>query len=553
MLMRFGTIVRLFHTVRYLKPVQIFGRVAFQIRKPRVEIRPAPSLRPVHEAWVVCAWRDVCLKSPATFSFLNEIHVLQSDQDWNNPAWDKLWLYNLHYFDDLSAFDSQTRTTLHQGLIERWISENPAPLGNGWEPYPLSLRIVNWIKWSLAGNELEAQWRDSLALQLRFLSQRLEWHLLGNHLLANAKALVFGGLFFSGHEAEKWLTKGLEILLEQLPEQILVDGGHFERSPMYHAIILEDLLDLINLAQSYGVKDAGSTLLLLRYQDWLGLVPRMLGWLHDMTHPDGDIGFFNDAAFGIAPSATDLADYAVKLSLSILTDKQEGPVVAHTASGYVRLEKGTAVCLLDVAPVGPNYLPGHAHADTLSFELSVFGQRVVVNSGTSCYGAGTQRQYERSTAAHSTVQIDGDDSSEVWGGFRVARRARPHGLEILEDGNVVQVSCAHDGYRRLPGNPTHSRQWRFDGESLEIMDSIGGKFGDAVARFHLHPDVMIHADGNQGQLRLAGGEILIWQVIEGKAEVTDSTWQPEFGRSIPSRCLDVWFKGPAVRIRFSWG
>ena len=85
------------------------------------------------------------------------------------------------------------------------------------------------------------------------------------------------------------------------------------------------------------------------------------------------------------------------------------------------------MALLDVAPVGPDYLPGHAHADTLSFELSLFGQRVLVNSGTSQYEAGPERSRQRGTAAHNTVIVDGHDSSEVWAGFRVARRASSRG------------------------------------------------------------------------------------------------------------------------------
>ena len=84
-------------------------------------------------------------------------------------------------------------------------------------------------------------------MQVRFLRKRLEIHLLGNHLFANAKALVFAGLYFTGNEADEWLGKGLAILEREVPEQVLRDGGHFERSPMHHGIILEDLLDLLNV------------------------------------------------------------------------------------------------------------------------------------------------------------------------------------------------------------------------------------------------------------------------------------------------------------------
>ena len=187
----------------------------------------------------------------ATFRLLNHIGDITDAESWNDARHDKLWLYNLHYFDDLNAKNSERRSNWHRDLVARWILENRPGRGSGWEPYPLSRRIVNWIKWALVGNPLEAQWRHSLAVQVRYLRRRLEWHLLGNHLLANANALVAAGLFFEGPEADEWRTAGLAILSRQLPEQILPDGGHFELSPMYHAIVLEDLLDLINMAGIY--------------------------------------------------------------------------------------------------------------------------------------------------------------------------------------------------------------------------------------------------------------------------------------------------------------
>ena len=124
------------------------------------------------------------LFSPYSFKFLNVKHELKSLNDWNNPAWDKLWLYNLHYFDDLNADDAALRKDWHYALLDRWTDENPPPIGNGWEPYPTSLRIVNWVKWHLTGYALNEVCQHSLAVQIRFLYKRLEYHLLGNHLFA---------------------------------------------------------------------------------------------------------------------------------------------------------------------------------------------------------------------------------------------------------------------------------------------------------------------------------------------------------------------------------
>ena len=210
--------------------------------------------------------------------------------------------------------------------------ENPPAAGNGWEPYPASLRIVNWIAWALAGNDLGPAALQSLAAQVRILGATLEYHLLGNHLLANAKALVFAGCFFSGDEADGWLRTGLDLLDAELAEQILDDGGHFELSPMYHAIILEDVLDLIQLGRivSGAARREG--------QAWRALAARMLAWLDAMTHPDGEIGFFNDAAFGIARTHAELAEYGARLGVA--PPARPSRLRRLAASGYARLQSG---------------------------------------------------------------------------------------------------------------------------------------------------------------------------------------------------------------------
>ena len=114
------------------------------------------------------------------------------------------------------------------------------------------MRIVNWIKWCLNGQKLAPSQLDSLATQVQALAEQLEYHLLANHLLANAKALVFAGAFFHGPAGRPLAAAGPPDLPQQMAEQILADGGHFELSPMYHSIILEDLLDVLNLANAYA-------------------------------------------------------------------------------------------------------------------------------------------------------------------------------------------------------------------------------------------------------------------------------------------------------------
>ncbi|MDY6867270.1 MAG: heparinase, partial [Chloroflexota bacterium] len=177
--------MRWLRTVRYLRPVQIIGRLWIKAYRPRPDLSPAPGLRALSGQWYEPVQKRPTLLQPWRFRFLNVEHDLAGPADWNNPARDTLWLYNLHYFDDLNAESAATRVEWHRELLSRWVAENPPTRGVGWAPYPTSLRIVNWIKWSLAGNTLPDECRHSLAVQTRWLKRRLEYHLLGNHLFAN--------------------------------------------------------------------------------------------------------------------------------------------------------------------------------------------------------------------------------------------------------------------------------------------------------------------------------------------------------------------------------
>ena len=539
-------LARYWHTLRYLRPVQFYGRAWFRLNKPQLNLAEAPALRTMADVWVSPVRRRQSLFESFRFRFLNEDHTL-AEIGWDSPHIEKLWRYNLHYFDDLNAEGSEFRSDWHTGLLARWVLENPPAKGTGWEPYPTSLRIVNWIKWALSGNTLPPDCLHSLAIQARWLSQRMEIHLLGNHLFANSKALVFAGLFFKGEEAERWLEKGLRYLAREIPEQILADGGQFERSTMYHALALEDMLDLCNLTKAFQ-----TTVPTARVASWFEVVGQMRHWLAAMCHPDGEVSFFNDSAIGISPPPAELEAYARRLDFPALPKMPDG--VTHLAgSGYIRIQRGQMVALLDVAPVGPDYLPGHAHADTLSFELSLFGQRVFVNSGTSCYGNSAERLRQRGTAAHNTVVVDGRNSSEVWGGFRVARRARPVDLTIDETDGTAIVSCAHDGFEKLK----HTRKWKFGGNELVVEDSVSGRFSQAEARFHLHPSVKIDEkslNGNGGAvvLQLADGQKIRFSVESGVLRMVAASWHPEFGRSDPNYCLSAHFHGSLLCTSIRW-
>ena len=535
-----------------MKPIQLFGRIWFKCYHPKPDLKPAPNISNPTGNWVAPARRLPSITKDNKFRFLNVDGNL-AEIGWNGPQREKLWRYNQHYFDDLNSINSDERKEWHKQLIQDWINCNPPGFGIGWEPYPVSLRIVNLVKWALRKNNLSSNAKHSLAIQLRWLNKRLEYHLLGNHLFANAKALVFGGLFFKGKEADKWLIKGLRILNNEMQEQILPEGGHFELSTMYHALAFEDLLDLINVTNCFSSKLNEEQN--KQVSSWYGLAEKMHFWLLTMCHPDGEISFFNDSAFDVAPDKSELDAYANRVLGHKLKNCKYSDVY-HFDSGYLKIIKNGSVAFLDVAKVGPNYLPGHAHADSLSFEWSIGKHRVIVNSGTSCYGNSEERIRQRSTAAHNTVVVDRQNSSEVWGGFRVARRAYPIELQVLQKQNnkATEVHCAHDGYFRLTGKPKHSRKWIMDEKSFFIEDHIAETTKEAKARFHFHPDVQVFNDDNttSGTIQLLDGKNIAWTIIEGTGRLERCTWHPRFGVSVPNICLVVKLVKGVSKINFRY-
>ncbi len=526
------SLLRTYRTLRHLKPSQIWGRLTYRLARPAPDLSLAPPVCAESSGWTPPAMRPARMLGPELFRFLNEQHDLARPADWDDPELARLWRYNLHYFEDLVGENAPARRDWHARLIARWIDENPPGTGTGWEPYPTSLRIVNWIKWALAGNTLPPKAPHSLAVQARWLGRRLEWRLLGNHLLANAKALFFAGCYFAGDEARAWRTSAEYILGLELPDtpevgQVLPDGGHVETSPLYHCLALEDVLDLVNIARVCGRTP-------LRH--WPEVARDMLRWLGCLLHPDGDPALFGDTAFGVAPTPAELFAYARRLRIALPPPPPPG-FVHLPDTGYVRAEEGPATAFLDIGPIGPDWLPAHGHADTGGFELSLFGRRAVVDSGVSCYGTGAERLRQRGTAAHNTLVVDGEDSSEVWHGFRVARRSRILHASCEPAENTVRVK--HDGYARLPGRPVHARAWTLTARDLLIVDKVEGSCRHRLELpFHIHPDLRVEqAQRHYVELRDEDRRLLAVLSFDPAVEVRveETTYHPEFGLRLPTR------------------
>lgn len=460
---------------------------------------------PAHDPWNTRA--DVL---DGIFCFLEQTSRLGRPVDWEAPSRSLLWRFNLHYFDYLHLLCSHEQVA----LCREWVAENRVGDGVGWHPYPTSLRIVNWCRAELSDPDL----LESLYRQAAYLSRNLETHVCGNHLLENARALVVAGCYLQGQgEADQWTRRGLALYRDELPEQVLSDGFHFERSPMYHALMLEGLLDVLTV-----LPDDHSE------RPWLtGTARRMMAALAGVTHPDGTLALFNDSTHEVATPPAEMLRYAEQV-----LDTEWQPRRQFPEAGYYVVDDENLWMMIDGGPAGPEYLMAHAHADIFSYELSLFGRRFVVDTGVYDYGSGPMRQYVRGTAAHNTVQIDGTDQIECWDAFRVARRHAPKNVRWAPSESGVEFEGTFDGYQEALGDGlSHHRHVAVDTNAriVYVDDRIEGSGAHWVeSRVHLHPEVEVCGEDNV--LRMSRDGISVCLDIEhGHIRREDGWYCPRLG------------------------
>ncbi len=471
------------------------------------------------------------------FTFLNRTKDFGNRVNWRNPELTYLWDFNLHYFeylDELLSLDKRSSKDTIEELLEGWVDNNPCPVWPAWHPYPVSLRTTNWVK--LFANHPEFAGRKelrSLYSQLLFLEWNLEKHLLANHLLENSRALVFGGLFFQGRNSERWLKTGKRILQRELTEQILEKGGHFERSPMYHCLVLEGLLDTYAYLSSTG-NDTG----------WLhGPLEKMCAWLEDVRCPDGRFPLFNDAAMGISSYPEEILDHAGKI---LRCEPRSQFVRARDCDQLFILEDSPVFCAVDGAPIGPDYNPGHAHSDNFTYELYVRGKPLVVDAGTFSYDADPERFAFRCTAAHNTLIINGLEQSVVWGGFRVARRSNPDMAKAGDSGQFLVFRGRYRNQVKPSQGITHERiivikppEWMLVWDTIQAREDI-----EAFSLCRFAPGWSVQEEKDFLRIKHQKQDhVLLYPLWIEKCSVQESTYAPEFGRKICVQQLSLAARG----------
>lgn len=526
---RVGTILR---TLRHLRPRQALHQAAHLLRGA-----PHPATwRGAPPALAATAPPAAFLGAPAharaaagagrwTLRLLNREVVFGGRIDWDHAGSGPLWAFHLHQFDWArgSGLDAAARG---EAVLD-WIERHHA--GTGWLAGPISLRALAWLKLLATPGALRlcdaerARVRASLAAQLDTLESHLEMRLLANHYLSNLLALVAGGVALEGPGAGRWLRHA-PAFLDQLDEQVLSDGGHFERSPMYHALLLENLLDLLNLVRAAPGRAPAALEAALREAS-----ARMLGALRVYTHPDGEIALFADSALGVAHPPAALAGYARALSVEARAPARTGVL---DATGYARLAAGPWSVLVSLAAPMPAYQPGHAHADALAFELCVGGERVVTDTGVCEYVAGVRRQRARATRSHATLEVGGRDQAELWAAHRVGGRPRVR-VESLEPGRRVEATCA--GWATL--KTLHRRVFEFAGPDLVLVDTLEGRPRPVRLTLPLAPGLEAELAGSRARVALATGGALEIDLPDARWGRESLDYYPEFGRCIERAAL----------------
>ena len=453
-------IANYYHSIRYLKPSQIYWMILRKLfRTPKKHLRKYKNLREIE---ITQANQEKgtfsCIK---IFNKVYDLKELDSDVPLIN--------YHLHYFDYLSECSIE----LGKDLIINWITNFNDFSNMAWDPYPLSLRIVNWIKFIHCHQLKNPEIFNSLYQQAQILYHRREYHLRTNHLMKNIVGLMFAGILF---DERKWSEWGIKELRRQLSEQLTEDKYHIELSPTYHAIFCQDMLDCLNILQNEEIN-------LLRNK-LADLLPSALSWCEYFSDIRGYMPI-NDVNYEGCPSYSELNEYAASLNIKPSKNRL-------TNEHYPTLTNSTFKVMMYCAQHQPDFNPSHSHDDLCSILLWHAGKPILVDTGNYCYDDTRERHYARSTKAHNCFTIEDTNQSCMWKVFRVGRRSRILDYEVSSS----FISCSHDGYKHF--KVMYKRILKIQGDGFDIEDVFNScKPFSWKIYFHFHPDTKLTRKGNE--------------------------------------------------------
>ncbi|MFT6745865.1 MAG: hypothetical protein ACJAZ2_000203 [Glaciecola sp.] len=453
------------------------------------------------------------------FTFLNQSVKFSDKIDWEYQDKGTLWVNHLNYFDYLLQEDmSKARGSALMYLLIDHLPKSKVAV----RPYSISVRGINWIKFISKHGITRKTVDRYLFCQYRILLDRVANDSMGHHLMENGFSMLFGAYYFKGFEL---FSEAKIILTKELYEQILPDGGHFQLSPMYHQLMLLGILDSYNLMSNNEVFEDDTLKDLLEVS-----AERMLGWLDKMTYSNGEIPCLNDSTFNVAPSTSELHEYAKRLGIS-------SREVELKESGYRVFGNGKMEGVIDIGNIGPDYQTMHAHSDTFNFELMYDKQPFIVDTGVSTFISNNIREKERSNFSHNTIRLGNVNQSEVHASFKVGSRAKVT-IELDEKDHYIAY---HDGYKKE--GVIHQREFKVLDDQLLIRDVMvhgHDEIGKVYSFLHFHPSCKITT--------VEPSRLLVdnWEIIfEGKVDikVLDYNYALGFNKTKRAKMLQVSFDG----------
>ena len=514
-------------TVRHLKARQVAYQLLRMVRPSAVPVNVTATWDAARADSVFRALRELGPVCGAVQAEANARAWLRGDVsfvgvsehwtgDWSTRGPSPLWRYHLHYHEHLADLAWLAARDEDPAMLSRLILDLDQwrrTCGRGqrpaWDTYPVSVRIVSWLRIlahvdALLDDDTRIALHAGLAAHVRHLRNSLEWHIDGNHLLRNAWALVIGSAVFDDEWARSMHSDALELYARLLGEQVHSDGWHEERSPMYHARILRDAIEL-EACVGGGASD--STL----QTDGTNAVQRMADALPWMQRADGSLWQLNDTA----------GDHGVDLT-SLLTHAEQSPRAVPGLRYFEEAQVAVVVdprgdrLRVDLGAPAPEHQPGHAHAGALGFELDVGGVPCIVDRGCSGYDGDPWRDYLRSTAAHNTISVDGKSQSEMWATFRVGARAMVRGIDCRGDLEraAISATCVPFHDNRI----SHTRQIERTDRQVLITDIVNGAAGRLVESF-LHFDPRWEARSvSERSIVLNHGDMTVTVELDGPAQ-----------------------------------
>lgn len=508
----------LFDTVRHLRPVQIGylirRRIVDRILRRGLPVTPTTSPSPRTDSFSRVPFlpyppAELFDPNSGRLTLLNLESAHRLPVAWERSDLPPLWVLELQYFHWLRP---QLDPARGLDYLVDWIRRQPNRLGTAaWNPFGVAMRVLQWTR-------LLAAWRPALVThpelqavlaslyrQARFLAAHQEFEFLGNHLLKTAAGLYAAGRFFSGTEAADWERRAAAILLAQAEAQTLPDGGHYERSPMYHLLVLVDLLDVLNMT----TEDSDCRRKLTQ------IVERQLAVARGLMDPLEQIPLTNDSVLGQAPEPTAVLAYAEavlgrRANAGDGAGRNQRKDVSSTSFalpdfGLYHLTAGDWCCWVDAGLPGPDFLLAHAHADLGSVLAWLKGHPLLVEAGVYGYGGNpSRRDYDRNAYGHNVLILDGHGVCHCWQEFRVGRRV--HHVQACLEPDSQRLAIEHDGFAFLPGAPAHQRRLELHPNELRIVDRLGFRRPRrAVVELIWHLDPAVRVDDTTTGLRLAVG------------------------------------------------